>query len=67
MMPGSIVSGNCKIGNNNYIGNNSAIKEKVETENDVFLGMNSCAVKNITESGIYVGCPCRRIKNYDLP
>ena len=60
-MPGSIVSGNCIIGNNVYMGSNSTIREKISICGNVVIGMSSCSVKPITESGIYVGIPCKKI------
>ena len=62
MMPGSIISGNCIIGNKVYMGSNSTVRERSNICNDVVIGMSSCAVKNIKESGIYVGTPCKKIK-----
>jgi len=61
-MPGSIVSGDCNIGNNVYIGTNSSIREKVSICNDVVIGMNSGVVRNINKNGIYVGCPSKLMK-----
>jgi sugar O-acyltransferase (sialic acid O-acetyltransferase NeuD family) len=61
-MPGSIISGNCIIGDCFYLGTNSSIKEKINITNNVTIGLNSGVVKNITESGIYVGTPVKKIK-----
>lgn len=61
--PGSKISGNCIIGNNVYIGTNASIKEKIKICDDVTIGLNSGVVKDITESGIYVGTPVKKIKN----
>ena len=61
MMPGSIISGNVKIGDRVYMGNNSSIREKIEICNDVTIGMNGGVVKNIKNSGVYVGLPVKRI------
>jgi sugar O-acyltransferase (sialic acid O-acetyltransferase NeuD family) len=61
-MPGSIVSGNVNLGNNVYVGTNSSIREKISICNDVIIGLNSGVVKNINESGIYVGLPASKIK-----
>ncbi len=61
-MPGSVVSGNCIIGNCFYLGTNLSIKEKINITNNVTIGLNSGVVKNITESGIYVGTPTKKIK-----
>jgi UDP-3-O-[3-hydroxymyristoyl] glucosamine N-acyltransferase len=61
-MPGSIISGNCKIGDSVYLGSNSSVREKTKITDDIIVGLNSGVVKNITESGTYVGVPAKRIK-----
>ena len=60
-MPGSIVSGNVNIQDSVYLGNNSCIKENITIHNDTTIGMNASVVKNIIESGIYVGVPSKKI------
>ena len=60
--PGVNISGNCKIGNNVLIGTNSAIREHITICDNVVIGMNSNIIKNITEPGIYVGNPLKKIK-----
>lgn len=62
MMPNSVISGNCNIGNRVYIGTNSSIREKINIYSDVTIGLNSGVVKDIIDSGIYVGSPCKKIK-----
>jgi UDP-3-O-[3-hydroxymyristoyl] glucosamine N-acyltransferase len=62
MMPGSIISGNCKIGNNVYIGSNSSVREKITICDNVIIGLNGGVVKNITKEGVYVGLPVKKIK-----
>jgi UDP-3-O-[3-hydroxymyristoyl] glucosamine N-acyltransferase len=62
MMPGSIISGNCILGNRVYIGSNSSVKEKIYICDDVTIGLVSGVVKNITESGVYGGVPVSKIK-----
>jgi len=62
MMPGSIISGNVNIGDRLYMGNNSSIREKTKVCDDVIIGMNGCVVKNINESGVYVGVPVKKIR-----
>lgn len=61
-MPGSIVSGNVSIYDLVYMGNNSSIREKLSIHSLTTIGMNSAVVKNIEESGTYVGCPATKIK-----
>jgi sugar O-acyltransferase (sialic acid O-acetyltransferase NeuD family) len=60
-MPCSVVSGNCTIGNRVYLGTNSSIREKIEICDDVTIVLNSGVVKNIKESGVYVGSPSKKI------
>ena len=62
-MPGAIVSGNVHIGNRVYMGTNSSIIEKKYLLHDIKLGANSVVVRDITESGVYVGCPSRKVNN----
>ena len=59
--PGVNISGNCTIGNNVLIGTNSSIKENIQICNNVIIGMGSVVIKNITEPGIYVGVPAKKI------
>jgi len=61
-MPGSIVSGNVKIQDVVYLGNNSCIKEKLSIYDNVTIGMNSAVVKDIIHEGVYVGIPSKKIR-----
>jgi sugar O-acyltransferase (sialic acid O-acetyltransferase NeuD family) len=61
-MPGSIVSGNVTIYDIVYMGNNSSIKEKLSIHSLTTIGSNAAVVKNIEESGVYVGVPAKKIK-----
>jgi sugar O-acyltransferase (sialic acid O-acetyltransferase NeuD family) len=60
-MPGSIVSGNVNLGNKVYLGTNSSIREKITICDNVTIGLNTGIVKNITESGVYVGQNVRKL------
>jgi sugar O-acyltransferase (sialic acid O-acetyltransferase NeuD family) len=60
--PGVKVSGNCNIGDLVYLGTNSSVREKITICDDVVIGLNSGVIKNITESGVYGGTPCKKIK-----
>jgi len=61
-MPGAIVSGNVKIYDCVYLGTNSSVKEKISIHSLSIIGMNSCVIKNIENSGTYVGVPAKQIK-----
>lgn len=59
--PSVNASGNCTIGNNVYIGTNAAIREKTNICSDVTIGMGAVVIKNITESGVYIGNPLKKL------
>jgi len=61
-MPGAIVSGNVRINDCVYMGNNSSIKEKILVNSNVIIGSNAAVVKNIIASGVYVGVPAKFLK-----
>ena len=60
--PGAKISGNCVIGNRVYLGTNASIKEKINICDDVTIGLNAGVVKNITEPGIYIGVPSKKMR-----
>jgi UDP-3-O-[3-hydroxymyristoyl] glucosamine N-acyltransferase len=62
MMPGSIVSGNVKIYDCVYMGNNSCIREKLSVHSLSTIGMGAMVVDHINDSGTYVGIPAKKIK-----
>ena len=62
MMPNAVVGGNVTIGDNVYLGSCSNVREKINITSDVLIGMNAAVVKDITESGTYVGVPTKKIK-----
>ena len=65
-MPGAIVSGNCTIGDNVYLGSAAGIRERIEVADGTIIGMGSAVVKDIDEpNGVYGGVPAKRIKTYD--
>jgi len=60
-MPCSVVGGNVTIGKNVYMGSCSNIREKINITNNVIIGMNGAVVKDIKDSGTYVGVPVKLI------
>jgi UDP-3-O-[3-hydroxymyristoyl] glucosamine N-acyltransferase len=60
--PSVQISGNINIGNNVYFGTKSSAKQKISICDNVIIGMNSGVVKDINESGTYIGTPCKKIK-----
>lgn len=60
--PGVKISGNCHIGNMVYFGTNSSSKEKIKICDEVVVGLNAGVVNDITERGVYIGTPTKKIK-----
>lgn len=60
--PGAKISGNCHIGNHVYFGTNSSVRQKINICDNVVIGLNAGVVKDIKESGVYVGVPVKKIK-----
>jgi sugar O-acyltransferase (sialic acid O-acetyltransferase NeuD family) len=57
--PGAHISGKVNIGECVYFGTNSSTIEGINICNDVVIGAGACVVKDITESGIYIGIPAK--------
>jgi sugar O-acyltransferase (sialic acid O-acetyltransferase NeuD family) len=60
--PGVSISGNNKIGNKVYFGTRSSTKQKINISDNVTIGLNSGVVKDINDSGVYVGTPSVKIR-----
>jgi UDP-N-acetylbacillosamine N-acetyltransferase len=59
---GVLVCGRVSIGDNCFIGAGAVIRDKVSICDNVLLGAGTVVVKDITEPGVYVGNPAKRIK-----
>lgn len=61
--PGVNISGNCRFGDCVYFGTNSSVKERVSICDNVIIGMGGVVVKEIMESGVYIGNPLKKLDN----
>jgi sugar O-acyltransferase (sialic acid O-acetyltransferase NeuD family) len=59
--PGANISGNVTIGDLCYIGSNAVIRDKINICSGVTIGAGGVVVKDITEPGVYVGNPVKKI------
>ena len=59
--PGVQISGNETIGNRVYFGTRSCVKQKLKICDDVIIGMNAGVVRDITQPGIYIGTPAKKL------
>jgi len=57
------IAGKTRIGSHCFIGAGSVVIDGIKVTDKVTLGANGCIVKDIDESGVYVGTPARIIKN----
>lgn len=60
--PGVNVSGICTLGECVYLGTNVSVKQGITICNDVTVGMGGVVVKNITEPGVYIGNPVKKLE-----
>ena len=59
--PSVNISGNCKAGESVYFGTNSCIREGVTICANVTIGMGSVVLNDISEAGVYVGNPLKKL------
>ena len=59
--PNSVILGNVTIGERCYIGSNSTILPNITLIDDIVIGAGAVVTKNLSEQGVYVGCPARRL------
>lgn len=60
--PAANISGECHFGDCVYFGTNSAVKQGVQICNNVTIGMGGVVVKDISEEGVYVGNPVKKLE-----
>lgn len=60
--PNVSISGNCVIGEEVYFGTGASVREKINICDKTTFGLNAGIVSLITESGLYVGTPAKKIK-----
>ena len=59
--PGATICGGVKIGQFSMIGAGAIVIEGIEIAAECIIGAGATVVRNITEPGVYVGCPARRV------
>jgi len=58
----SVLNGDVKVGNECFIGSNSTFVNGISIADNIFIGLNAVVNKNLSEKGIYVGNPVRKIR-----
>jgi len=59
--PGANISGNVAFGHRVDVGTQAALRQNIEVCDDVVIGMGAAVVRDITESGTYVGVPAKKV------
>ncbi|MFA6201472.1 MAG: NeuD/PglB/VioB family sugar acetyltransferase [Bacteroidales bacterium] len=59
--PGVHISGTVHMGDSVYMGTNSAIIDKLSITSNVVIGAGAVVVRDITESGTYIGVPAKKL------
>lgn len=59
----AVINGNCRVGSEVLIGSNCVILQGVSIADRVVIGAGSVVLKDITEPGVYVGNPARKIRS----
>ena len=62
IMPAVKISGGVEIGNRNFLGVNSVILQYKSIGDDTIIGASSVVLRNIKNSGTYVGNPAKKIQ-----
>lgn len=59
--PGAVLNGHCTVGNRCMIGSGSVVIQQATIADNIVVGANSTVTKNLTEPGVYVGSPARKV------
>lgn len=59
---GAIINGDCSIEENCFIGSGVVVSHSIKINKNTIIGSGSSVIKNIIESGTYVGVPAKKIK-----
>lgn len=60
--PGGRIAGSVKIGDRCFFGVGSSVVNNVVIASEVVFGAGAVVIKDVSEKGVYVGCPARKIK-----
>ena len=60
--PGAVLAGTVSVGEETHIGAGAVVKNNTYITDRVIVGAGAAVVKDITESGTYVGVPAKKIK-----
>ena len=59
---GAHVAGTCNIGRRTWIGAGATVNNNISICGDCMIGAGAVVIRDILESGTYIGCPAKRMK-----
>lgn len=57
----AVLNGGCRVGNGTFVGSNSVLLQGIVIGEAVVIGAGAVVTKTLTEPGVYIGNPCRKI------
>lgn len=58
----AVINGTCLVNDNCFVGSNSVLRNDISIISNTIIGAGATVTKNISESGVYVGSPAKKIK-----
>lgn len=62
LSPNATLCGTVTVGENTHVGAGVTVKNNTSITSDCIIGVGAAVVSDITESGIYLGVPARKVK-----
>ncbi len=62
--PRTVISGRSTIGSLTMIGVGAIVKDSIHVGSNIVIGAGAVVVKNLSEPGIYVGCPAKLLRKF---
>ena len=60
--PGAVLCGTVEVGNGTHVGASAVVRNNIKITSDCKIGIGAAVVKDITESGTYIGIPARKME-----
>jgi sugar O-acyltransferase (sialic acid O-acetyltransferase NeuD family) len=62
LAPGVTIAGNCTVGKAVFLGVGTILSDGLKVDDEVYTGAGAVVVADLTEPGLYVGCPARLLR-----
>lgn len=62
---GAIINGDCQIDDHTFVGSRATVLQGVTIGEHIIVGAGAVVTQSLTESGVYVGIPARKIRSVD--